>query len=96
MSADETAVAKVLAEHRTGVTRETVQCPPECGWLHLRGPGAPAAWEAHVASILAPLLQQAREEGKAVGWEVGYQRGVRDTEGDMERADNPYIIGSQR
>ena len=29
-------------------------------------------------------------EREADAWEVGYLRGVRDSEGEMDRADNPF------
>mgnify|MGYP003109192978 FL=1 len=34
--------------------------------------------------------RSAVREREAVAWEVGYLRGVRDQEGEMDRADNPF------
>lgn len=43
------------------------------------------AWTHHDPAV-RKLIQQAQ----AAAWEVGYLRGVRDNESDLDRADNPF------
>lgn len=46
-----------------------------------------------LAKSLVPLVERWITIGAAAGWEVGYQRGVRDEAANLERADNPYLEG---